>query len=448
MNKARDKENKDLQEIIDGLARAASGDFFTKIKLSGDNADFAAIAKSFNTMITELRSAADDTRDACNELERVTKKLKRIFEASNDIILQVNKYGTFVDINKSVEDILGFRPDDLIGKHFAKSGAIPAKEIPKLIKSFKEAIATGKVTNVIELELKTKDGSIVRMEASTKLIKHDDEIEGAVVALRDITRRSRAEEALREQQERLRSIITSMEDFIFILDKDLRFVEYYQSPEHPDPDMYAKPEEYRGKSIKDVFPRRVAQDFEKVIRACIKTNNSQQLDYPWDLPGAVLWFSARISPLLDSEGNTTGVTVVVRDITLRKKMEKALQESEKKYRKIFENSPQGFILLDTEGHIIDVNKKICDWLGYQPEEMIGKDHILYPFLTKSGKVTAMKKFFQRLLGKVLPPYNLEFVTKSGEKFLGEVLAMQIWDEQGKIVQILVMITDVTEREKT
>jgi len=52
-----------------------------------------------------------------------------------------------------------------------------------------------------------------------------------------------------------------------------------------------------------------------------------------------------------------------------------------------------------------------------------------------------------LLGKVLPPYDLEFVTKSGEKFLGEVLAMQIWDEQGKIVQILVMITDVTERKK-
>ena len=55
----------------------------------------------------------------------------------------------------------------------------------------------------------------------------------------------------------------------------------------------------------------------------------------------------------------------------------------------------------------------------------------------------MKKFFQRLLGKDLPAYELEFVTKNGEKFLGEVLAMQIWDEQGKIAQILVMISDIT-----
>jgi len=440
------KENRDLQAILDGLARVAKGDFSTKIKLSSKNPDFVAIANSFNSMIQELRNTTDDARDSQTELERVTKKLKRIFEASNDIILQVNKYGTFVDINPSVEDVLGYKPDDLKGKHFAKSGAIPAKEIPKLLDSFKNAITAGEATNVMELELVAKDGNTVCMEAGTKLIRHGDEIEGAVVVLRDITRRRWAEKALREQEERLRSIINSMEDFIFILDKDLHFVEYYQSSEHPDPGMYAKPEEYIGKSITEVFPRAVAQDFEKVIRVCMKTNNSQQLDYPWEILGATLWFSARISPLMDVNRNTIGATVVVRDITLRVKAEKALEESEKKYKKIFENSPQGFILLDTEGHIIDVNKKICDWLGYQPDEMIGKDHILYPFLTRSGKITAMKKFGQRLLGKVLPPYDLEFITKKGEKFLGEVLAMQIRDEKGKIVQILAMITDVTNRK--
>ncbi len=440
------KENNDLQAILDGLARAAKGDFSTKIKLSGKNPDFIAVANGFNSMIKDLRNTTDDARDSQAQLQSVTKKLQRIFAASNDIILQVNKYGTFVDISQSVEDILGYKPDDLKGKHFAKSGAIPAKEIPKLLNSFKDAIATGKATDVMELELKAKDGRAVCMEASTKLIRQEDEIEGAVVVLRDVTRRRQAEEAVREHEERLRSIITSMEDFIFILDKDLHFVEYYQSSEHPDPDMYARPEEYIGKSLKEVFPHGVAQDFEKVIRVCMKTNNSQQLDYPWEILGARLWFSARISPLLDADGKTTGVTVVVRDITLRVKTEKALEESEKKYRKIFENSPQGFILLDTEGHIIDVNRKICDWLGYQPDEMIGKDHILYPFLTQSGKITAMKKFGQRLLGKVLPAYDLEFVTKSGQKFLGEVLAMHIRDEKGKIVQILAMITDVTNRK--
>jgi PAS domain S-box-containing protein len=444
----REHDKEDLKKILQGLDHVAKGDFPSKLKLTGQNEDLAAIADSFNDMVGKLRIAADNARQDREDLEMVTRKLKRIFDASNDIILQVNKYGILVDVNQSVKDVLGYSPDDLIGKHFAKTGTISSKDIPELTKNFKDAVTKGQAINIRELELLDKNGNAVLMEASTKLIKRGDEVEGAVIVLHDVTKRSQVQKALYEQDERLRSIITSMEDFIFILDKDMRFVDYYQSAEHPDPTMYTKPEEYIGRSIKQVFPKQVAQDFEKAIKYCIKTQQSQQLDYPWDILGAKLWFSANISPLIDIDGNASGVTVVVRDITLRVKAEKALEESEKKYRKIFENSPQGFIILDTEGYIIDVNKKICDWLGYRPDEMIGKDHMLYPFLTKAGKVTAMKKFFQRLLGKVLPAYELEFITKNGDKFIGEVLAMQIRNDEGKIVQILAMITDITNRQKT
>ena len=237
-----------------------------------------------------------------------------------------------------------------------------------------------------------------------------------------------------------------MEDILFIVDQDFTFIEYYQSSELPDLSIYLKPKDYLGRSIKDVFPHVAAQEIEKAVRTCIKSKKSQQLDYPWPIGDSVLWFSARISPLLDKDANVGGVTVVARDVTRRAKAEKALAESEKKYRNIFENSPQGFMLLDTEGRILDVNKKICDWLGYKPEEIIGKDHILYPFLTKAGKITALRKFMQRLSGKTLPAYKLEFITKTKEVFLGEILAMPIRDEQGKAVEFLVMITPVQDKK--
>ena len=438
-------KNKDLQEILDGFERASSGDFSTRIKLSGKDPDLVTITKGFNNMIKDLRDSADLERYSQAAHERATNKLKKIFEASNDIILQVNKYGTFVDINNRVKDILGYKPVDLIGKHFARSGAVPAKQIPKLTKAFKDAITSGKATDVTELELKAKDGSIVLMEASTKLIRREDEIEGAVVILRDITKRRQAEEALLDHKDRLRSVIASVEDLVFMLDEDLRFVKYYQSPEHPE--MHAKPQDYIGKSFKDVFPRSVTREFEKVIHTCMNKKKNQQLDYPWNIPGGdTLWFNARLAPRLDSEDNISGVTVVVRNITPRIKIEQALQDSQKKYKKIFENSPQGFILLDRDGYIIDVNKKICDWLGYKPEELLGKNHLVYPFLTRKGKAKAMVKFTQRMTGKVVPGYDLEFITKRGETFIGEVLAMQIRDDEGKIQQILAMITDITDRK--
>lgn len=437
------QNDKDLQAILSGIAAVSQGELSTRIKVSGKNQELAHIADELNNMIKELRATKDYERDSHAALERITNKLKRIFAASNDIILQVNKFGTIVDINQSVEDILGYAPDDIIGKHFAKFSIIPKKSISVLTKSFKDAVASGKASPVTELELLTRDNQTVVIEASTKLLRDQDDVEGAVVILRDITRRRQIEEALGEHKETLRSIVVSMEDFVFILDEKGNFIEYYQSPEHPG--LFSSPDDYYNKSIKDVFPDMVAQEFDKAVAISMKKKTTQQIDFPWEMLGAILWFNARISPRLDMKGQSKGVTVVIRDITPRIQMEKALRESEKRYKKIFENSPQGYILLDREGHIIDVNKKICDWLGYKPEDMLGKHHILYPFLTKAGKATAMTKFNQRLAGKVLPAYELEFLTKDGKVFIGEILAMQIRDEKGAITQVLAMITDVTDK---
>lgn len=444
MAKADFRKKQDIKAILDGIAHVIRGEISVRIKVSGEDPDLAAIADAFNSMAKEIQASKDYERDSHTALERATNKLKRMFTASNDIILQVNKFGTIVDINESVEDILGYKPDELRGKYFAKFDLIPKDVSSLLIKSFKEAMASGIVSPVTELELIARDGTFVAIEASTKLLHNGDEIEGAVVILRNVTRRKKAEEALDEHRETLRSIVSSMEDFVFILDKDGNFLEYYQSPEHPG--LFSSPADYHGKSIREVFPHMIAQEFNKTITISMKKKVAQQLDFPWEMLGAALWFNARISPRLDSTGSSCGVTVVIRDITPRTQMERALRESEKRYRKIFENSPQGYILLDREGHIIDVNKRICNWLGYKPEEMLGKHHILYPFLTKAGKATAMLKFGQRLAGKVVPAYELEFLTKDGKVFIGEILAMPIRDDRDDITQILAMITDVTERK--
>jgi PAS domain S-box-containing protein len=180
----------------------------------------------------------------------------------------------------------------------------------------------------------------------------------------------------------------------------------------------------------------------------MRKKEKQYYYFPWHILGAAMWFSAEVSPLRGPDGGVKGASVVVRDNTDQVNMEKTLEANERKYRKIFENSPQGFLVLDTEGHIVDINRKLCEKLGYKPEEMLGKDHILYPFLTKAGKILAMKKFFQRLSDKDVPAYELEFVTKSGEIFIGEVRAMPLRDDQGKILQILVMITDVAGEIQT
>jgi PAS domain S-box-containing protein len=419
--------DKNIQEIIDGFYRAATGD----------------VAQAANELIQVMRESADNARESQAQQEQMIRKLKRIFDAASDVILLVNKYGTCIEVNRRVEKILGFKPDELKGKHFAKTGIVPEKNVPEVVKVFQTAMEKGEEDELLELELRAKNGNPLFVEAGTRIIWNGDEVLGAVVVLRDVSRRRKAQLAECERRERLQAIVSSMEDLVFAVDGDMRVTDYYPPEDHPNASLYTPPGEFTGKSMKNFLPAHLVRDLEKVIRTAMKKKEKQYHYFPWRVLGAAMWFSAEVSPLRGPDGGVKGASVVVRDTTDQVNIERTLEASEKKYRKIFENSPQGFMVLDTEGHIVDVNRKLCAWLGYKPEEMIGKDHILYPFLTKAGKILAMKKFFQRLTGKDVPAYNLEFVTKSGEIFLGEVRAMQLRDDRGEIQQILVMINDVT-----
>ena len=150
--------------------------------------------------------------------------------------------------------------------------------------------------------------------------------------------------------------------------------------------------------------------------------------------------------MLEYKGRTVRVTVV-HDIDNSKKMEKRLQQSEKKYREIFELSPEAIVLLDRKGRILDVNPRSHDWLGYRPEELVGKSFLDLPFLSKTARAQAKANFSQRMAGKKVAPYELDFYNESGEKRVGRILATSVRDADGEIIQDLVMISDITERKQ-
>uniref|UniRef100_A0A7V3RG66 PAS domain S-box protein n=1 Tax=candidate division WOR-3 bacterium TaxID=2052148 RepID=A0A7V3RG66_UNCW3 len=139
-------------------------------------------------MIRKLKPLLGELREKATELEIEKKRLTKIFEGSRDTIIQINKYGTIVDINRRVKELLGYEPDDLKGKHFAKVGVIVEEEIPKLLSRFNIAVKKGLGRNLMELRVNTKEKEILFMEASINILKNiENEIEGFIVILRDIT---------------------------------------------------------------------------------------------------------------------------------------------------------------------------------------------------------------------------------------------------------------------
>jgi PAS domain S-box-containing protein len=127
--------------------------------------------------------------------------------------------------------------------------------------------------------------------------------------------------------------------------------------------------------------------------------------------------------------------------------EQRLLAAEERYEKIFRLSPQAIALLDKNGMFLDINQRLYDWLGFRPDEILGKSFLEVPIFTVDEKIKAKNKFLQRLAGKEVPPYELEFITKNQEKRIGLVHGTSLKDEWGNITQSLVMISDVTKQRQ-
>jgi PAS domain S-box-containing protein len=135
------------------------------------------------------------------------EKFKGIFENVNDVITYVDKHGKILDANKRVEEVLGYKRDEIIGKNFTKLGFIDLKSLPKTLKLFVSTIRSGEVEKLIELKLKHKNGNDIFMEVGTRFIKKNGKVKSVVNIFRDITARKRMENELKRYSEHLAELV-------------------------------------------------------------------------------------------------------------------------------------------------------------------------------------------------------------------------------------------------
>ncbi|MFA6271815.1 MAG: PAS domain-containing protein [Patescibacteria group bacterium] len=122
------------------------------------------------------------------------------------------------------------------------------------------------------------------------------------------------------------------------------------------------------------------------------------------------------------------------------------REDKNLYETIFNILPDVVLLIDKKGILIGVNSRMEDWLGYNKEEVIGLHLLKLPAITVKGKIIVAKKFADRIRGKVVTPYELEFKAKNGTVLTGLIRASAMYDDNGEISHDLVLITNLSRDE--
>jgi len=115
-------------------------------------------------------------------------------------------------------------------------------------------------------------------------------------------------------------------------------------------------------------------------------------------------------------------------------------------RMLFEISPEIIVLVDSTGNVLDVNSRLYDWIGYKPEEIVGKNFFKLPFLASENEIKIKNIFSHEMIGNGAFPQELDFIAKSREKRVGMVHISPIRDKNKKITGTMLMISDITENK--
>ncbi len=163
--------------------------------------------------------------------------------------------------------------------------------------------------------------------------------------------------------------------------------------------------------------------------------------------GRIVPIEVSAEPDFDASGAVVGMFAFVTDLTERKHAEKALRESEERFRRLYDDAPAGYHEVNVEGRIVNINRTECELLGYRKEDLIGR--LVFDLISEETRESAMKAFPEKVSGR-RPLRTIEriFLTQDNRQIVVSIQERYKRDENGKIVGILSTVQDVTDRNRT
>ncbi|UCG83594.1 MAG: PAS domain S-box protein [Dehalococcoidia bacterium] len=377
-----------------------------------------------------------------------TEFFKALVENSLDAVAVVDETGTILYESPSVERVLGYKPEELIGRNALDF--LHPEDVQKVAGNIVTAKKNPERAFSSEVRFLHKDGTWRVLEGIGCNLLHNPEVNGIVTNYRDVTERRQMEEALWVGEERYRLITENVGDVIWTMDMDLNFT--YISPSTQRLIGYT-PEEETAIGLAGILTPASLELAWETYERTLAVEESTDERKPFgsvtvDLDhihkdGSIVPTEVRMTYLRDRDGRPQGILGITRDVTKRKQDEKALQESEEKYRNVVERASDGITVIQ-DGIIKYANRRSLELIGYMPEEMIGTPIANYIHPEELPKLKS--RYERRMAGQdVETAYETILLLKDGRRVDAELNAGLIMFE-GRPAD-LVIVRDITERKR-
>ncbi len=383
------------------------------------------------------------------QLERELTKQKATYQGLVDEaglgIATTDLRGRFTFVNKKLCKIMGYSQNELIGKQFGKF--LHPDDKKGILKIFWNAPKYIGKRLSLEFRVIHKKGHYIWMHSRPTSTWSRNKIIGFNAIIEDITERKQAEEALRETEERYRALVdlggTVGEAIVMRQDTEQgEAIQTFVSDEWSRITGYSR-EELLGMPFLDLLHPKYRKASLERQRRRVKGEI-----VPGLFEMSIIRKDGTGVPIELTSAYTTykgkrATVAYIRDITERKRAEKMLIESEKKYRKLYETAPVMLYTLDKKGVLLDCSKALLETFGRSKEEMIGKP--IHDFQKEESR-----KLAPAALAKVAREGSIQgerdFITKDGKVITIGFSAHTEYDEDRGETVIKSAARDITERK--
>jgi len=386
--------------------------------------------------VLEISRDITDKKKADNELRESEEKYRTLIERANDGIVVIQDNIVKMCNHYITEFWGGGTIDQMEGRDF--TDFIHPDALPDVVNRYNRRMAGESVPSIYESILKRRDGSRFFAELNAGIISYEGKPADLII-VRDINERKKVQDALRKSESLYRTLAEASNDLIFVIDRNDR-VEYVNS--YAAAIMNKTVSEIIGSPRHILFPPEVTKTQKKALEMVFETGTSIRREGPLTFAGQTLWFDHVLTPLREADNHIRSVLGISRDITERRRMEEALQESEEKYRSLV-NRAKDVICIVQEGIIKMCNPRLAEFWGGSVEEIIGRNFA--DFIHPEALPEIIDRYNRRMAGESPPSlYETVFKRKDGSKSYVEVNAGLI-NYEGKNADF-VIVRDINERK--
>lgn len=339
--------------------------------------------------------------------------------------------GIFVDVNEAFYKRMGFVPADVIGKTAAETIGLDRTQLTEQMQK------NGFVRDV-ESVIYTKTGEPVYVLLSAQLFKADDKTYALTTAI-DMTERRKAEQALRESEEKYRSLINSSDAAITMVDADGRYLFLNRIASIP---YNAPPEALVGKTVPELFQKDEADQILRDVRHVISRNAGMVLEPHVVIEGETRWFRTSIQPVSDATGKPYAAMIHATEITAKKLVEQEILIQ----NKVLHQAHDLISFCDTKSDILFINQAGVTLMGYDnAQEMSG---VTIPdFHTPEDAQKVVDEYLPRAIANGFWRGENRLKTRDGTLIDVDQTIFPIYGVNGEVIRVATIMMDIRDKKQ-